>query len=177
MILLTFLKGYTCDLTKTFIRIFGLIFLKISGTAAALQSLSTSRSWLWHICTWYSSQSYKNTSLHYNLNPYYWNVKHCHWRSEVLTAVLLRIQVFWDVTPCWWMSHSRYSTQTYCFYLQVSSSGIWTAWPYVWGQRSFETSGNHRQRSSLEDLRFQQHRSYSLFGSRYVDWVCFSNHN
>jgi hypothetical protein len=67
--------------------------------------------------------------MHYNHTPCYWNIKLCHWRSEVLAAVLPWIQVFWDVTLCCGVSDSRCFKRTYCFCLKGSSSGSWSDWP------------------------------------------------
>jgi len=37
-------------------------------------------------------------------------------RFEVLTAVMLKIQVFWDVTLCHWVSGCQCSEEPYCLH-------------------------------------------------------------
>lgn len=44
------------------------------------------------------------------------------WVFEVLTAVLLRIHVFWDVMLCHWASGPRHSEASECLHLQASGS-------------------------------------------------------
>jgi len=57
-------------------------------------------------------------------------------RFQVLTVVLLRIQVFWDVALCCWVSGSQHLKGTWCLHRQGSSR----AWRILLG--SFETSRN-----------------------------------
>ena len=52
--------------------------------------------------------------------------------SEVLSAVLLKIQAFWDVTPCRPVKMYRRFEVSYCLHLQdlLVHQFPWTGWPW-----------------------------------------------
>jgi hypothetical protein len=57
-------------------------------------------------------------------------------RSEILTKVLQRIQIFWDVILCHQVSGPWHFERFWCICLLVSSSqkriASWTVWPWRW---------------------------------------------
>jgi len=55
--------------------------------------------------------------------------------SEVITAVFVRIQVFWDVMTCQWPSGCWFWKASWCLHLQhkaVQEHSCWIAWPWRW---------------------------------------------
>ena len=67
---------------------------------------------------------------------------------EVLTAVLLRSQVFWDVCLCRWVRRSpmfpMYGGPFSSMLTQSKNSYcVWTAWPWRWGTGFLRNVGNH----------------------------------
>jgi hypothetical protein len=68
------------------------------------------------------SQQIYGTKIHDNIHSIcMYQVKIKTARFEVLTAVLLKIQVFWFVTLCRWASNSGRFERPWCRYLQDQS--------------------------------------------------------
>ena len=67
---------------------------------------------------------FENTSLRItNTSTEIMLTKLHHLRSEVLRAVLLTVQVFWDMTPCHWAINSRVSNEQFFLMLRVTWPG------------------------------------------------------
>lgn len=60
--------------------------------------------------------------------------------SEVLTVVLIKIQVFWDVTPCGLVNNRSYRRFEHAYRLPLQGQAVQNVTLKSKAERSFETS-------------------------------------
>jgi len=67
-------------------------------------------------------------------------------KFEILTPMLLKVKVFWDVMPCRWTNSCRRLKDVRTFTFSAKQSR--TAWPWIW---------RHYDPSELRELLSQRH--------------------
>jgi len=98
----------------------------------------------------------------------------CVGRYEILGVVLLTIQMFWNQTPCYWVSSSIHFERSWCLHLE-GQAGYWTLRPWRW--RGCDPSQCQKAPTQWDIICFQRtshwkaQKSHTLTSTGKYEWL------